>query len=92
MTPCGEDQARRRRGKRAGQEGVGGCDGNEAGRREIEDEGVSRVRLGQGDGPVGPAVGPKEARHGKNATVCGKVSVRQGGKDVEGVSPRCAYA
>ena len=92
MTPCGEDQARRGRGRRAGQEGVGGCDGHEAGRRKIQDEGVRGVRLGEGDGPVGPAGGPEKGRHGKNAAVRGKVSLRQGGKDVEGGGPRCAYA
>ena len=32
---------------------------------EIEDEGVRRIRLGPGGGPVGPAVGPKKGRYGE---------------------------
>jgi hypothetical protein len=67
-------------------------DGDEAGRRKIEDEGISRIRLGKGDGPVGPAVGPMEVRHGENAAVLGYLSVRKSGEDIEGVSPGCAYA
>ena len=59
---------------------------------EIEDEGVRRIRLGQGDGPVGPAVGPKEGRYGEDAAVLGYLSVRKSGEDIEGVSPGCADA
>ncbi len=59
---------------------------------EIEDEGVRRIRLGQGDGPFGPAVGPKKGRYGENAAVLGYLSVRKSGERIEGVSPRCAYA
>ena len=59
---------------------------------EIEDEGVRRIRLGQGDGPVGPAVGLKEGRYGENAAVLGYLSVRKSGEYIEGVSPGCADA
>jgi hypothetical protein len=71
---------------------VGRSDGDEAGRRKIEDEGVRRIRLGQGDGPVGPAVGLKEGRYGENAAVLGYLSVRKSGEYIEGVSPGCADA
>ena len=71
---------------------MGRCDGDEASRRKIEDKGVRRIRLGQGDGPVGPAVGLKEGRYGENAAVLGYLSVRKRGEYIEGVSPGCADA
>ena len=71
---------------------MGRGDGYEADRRKIEGEGVGGIGLGEGDGVVGPAGRPVQGRGGKHAAVRRKMPAREGGENIEGVCPGCAYA
>ena len=64
-----------------------GSDCNQAHGGEKESQGVGRVRVGQGDRPVGSAECVAEGGKGEDFAVCGQETIREAAENIEGGVP-----